>query len=409
MSELNLARLKSRISKRQVLIIAGAGVAAFTSKTKEASSWRSLVDSGLQRLVELGYKKHSWLSLQSKLLYSGDTYDLIGVAEQVSMRLGWQPEGNCHGEWNEWLRDTVGAADIHDDRLIRALAQLRCPIATTNYDSLLSRVIGVSPIPWSDCERWLPVLEDHKNAAILHLHGYWERPETVVLGASSYSAIYHHILARELQKALAATKSLLFVGCGATLEDPNFSRLLNWIATHLNSAEHSHYFLTRDKQPLPLNIDSMRRARIQTISYGKEYNDILRFIELLAPTDTAAAGFDVGDYNDAHAVPEGFFTVKFSLSVSNAISDKDKALDLVQSTNRMLQSLDPQHIRIDDNGLSKGDDAYSFWRSVFKEAECHGCRTSAAILIGILPLVNADLYAIIKKMLSSLYKLGANS
>ena len=67
------------------------------------------------------------------------------------------------------------------------------------------------------------------EAGILHLHGHWEDAESVVLGIHSYEEVLGDTRAQFMQQAITAFNSLLFVGCGEGLKDPNFSALRRWL------------------------------------------------------------------------------------------------------------------------------------------------------------------------------------
>ena|SRR6185312_3559536 len=78
--------------------------------------------------------------------------------------------------------------------------------------------------------------------------------------------------------------SLLFVGCGDGLADPNFEQFLEWMGTVLEGARHRHFRLERAA-------DSARRQewhtdrghRVRVLSYGESYDDLPSFIKGLRP------------------------------------------------------------------------------------------------------------------------------
>ena len=90
-------------------------------------------------------------------------------------------------------------------------------------------------------------------------------------------------LAQHLQRAFSSWLSLAFIGCSATLEDPNFSALLIWMREQLSGLEHSHYLLIRENEPLPVAATVLRQARVVPLPYGREHTDLLPFIRDLAP------------------------------------------------------------------------------------------------------------------------------
>jgi SIR2-like domain len=102
-------------------------------------------------------------------------------------------------------------------------------VATTNYDGLVEEVTGWPVVTWRDGVRVQRVLRGDERA-VVHLHGYWGDPVSVVLGVRSYEAVLGDAAAQGLQRAVAGMRSLLFVGFGAGLADPNFAALRAWLA-----------------------------------------------------------------------------------------------------------------------------------------------------------------------------------
>lgn len=299
MTEALKAELAGRIAAKQVLVVVGTGVSLASTGGQGLASWKGLISDGIEECARRGLREDEWLGQQKKLL-EGDLDDLLGVAEQVSRRLGWKPTEPCDGNWNAWLRKTVGELRASQPEVIRAIRDLGAPIATLNYDNLLTEVTGRRPITWQRAQRWLPVLRGEDDA-ILHLHGHWGHPSSVVLGIRSYDAVMSGSLAQDLQRALASLQSLVFIGCSGTLEDPNFSALLAWMRQQLSGAEHSHYLLLRDGESLPIEVSLLREARLVQLHYGPSHADLEPFIRGIAPD---ASGRRRAGVNSAAGRPE---------------------------------------------------------------------------------------------------------
>jgi hypothetical protein len=120
----------------------------------------------------------------------------------------------------------------------------------------------------------------------LHLHGHWDQPSSVVLGIRAYDAMLGQDLAQHVQRALASFQSLAFIGCGATLEDPNFGALLAWMREQLTGLEHSHYLLLREGETLSVPEPQLREARIVPLRYGRTHTDLLPYLHDLLPEPT---------------------------------------------------------------------------------------------------------------------------
>jgi hypothetical protein len=135
-------------------------------------------------------------------------------------------------------------------------------------------------VPWTDpalAERWYR----NDEHGVLHLHGYWEEPRSVVLGISSYDDILRHAHTQALLRGCLVGRTLLFVGFGAGLEDPNFTALRGWSREVLAQSEYSHFRLDLER-----NVDQLRHMhageRIKVLSYGKEHQDLIPFLRRLA-------------------------------------------------------------------------------------------------------------------------------
>ena len=115
---------------------------------------------------------------------------------------------------------------------------------------------------------------------MLHLHGHWDVPESIVLGIRSYEAVKNSEHTQAIMRALAMTNSLLFVGCGEEgLSDPNFGNFLSWLESAETTAgvEHRHYRLVRRQ-------DSFSpRGRLFPIVYGESYDELPNFLAKLKP------------------------------------------------------------------------------------------------------------------------------
>jgi SIR2-like domain len=106
--------------------------------------------------------------------------------------------------------------------------------------------------------------------AILHLHGHWQDSESVVLGIRSYEAVVGTIHAEAMRRALASTRTLVFVGCGSGLDDPNFGALRQWLAGVFASSPYRHYRLCMQQELAELWREHGLAERIIPIAYGED-------------------------------------------------------------------------------------------------------------------------------------------
>ncbi|MEY4178706.1 MAG: hypothetical protein RLY70_2280, partial [Planctomycetota bacterium] len=115
---------------------------------------------------------------------------------------------------------------------------------------------------------------------VLHLHGHWDEPDSVVLGIRSYEDVKNNEHTQAVMRALAMRHSLMLVGCGDEgTNDPNFGPFLTWLKAIETSAgvEHRHYRLVRARDRFePL-------GRLFPLVYGDEYADLPGFLARLRP------------------------------------------------------------------------------------------------------------------------------
>jgi hypothetical protein len=273
----HLEDLENELVKRpqQVLVIAGAGVSIATDAKNPCASWIGLLRHGLKWCRERTFaaQLHAQLDLYEKLLETGD---LLSVADFIAKTLRTASEG----EYFRWLTESIGSLRVGDDQVIRALVGWGVQIATTNYDSLIEEVSGRLATTWRDRGLVHQFLRGDYSA-VLHLHGYYQRPETVVFDARSYQDICQDPPMQANLQSFLATRTIAFVGCGAGLSDPNFGSLLGWSRTALAHSPYAHYRLVRECELSQVE-DECHGLSIWPISYGSQYSDLGPFLAVLA-------------------------------------------------------------------------------------------------------------------------------
>jgi len=275
--------LVERVRRDQTLFVAGTGVSLAATGRAVHASWSGLIKAGLQYCAEVDPTlPPGWADQESRNLdraaASEDPARLIAIATTVERRLGGADRSG--GDWRAWLERTVGRLEVADDSLVEALHVLgRGRLATCNYDDVLTRD-GHPPVPWTDIPELVRVLmRDDKG--IIHLHGHWKTPRSVVLGYSAYSDVLEDQAAQALQRSLASLASFVFVGFGAGLEDPNFGALLDWMSETFPDRGAHHFRLMRDDE-----IGRVQGAggknRIAVLGYGPTHASLVEFLRKLA-------------------------------------------------------------------------------------------------------------------------------
>jgi len=92
--------------------------------------------------------------------------------------------------------------------------------------------------------------------------------------------------AQAVQRYLAFARTLIFIGYGDGLDDPNFGHLLDWVRQNLPAGFH-HFRLCRNGDEEALRAKHQLDERILVVSYGEHYEDLGTFLHTLVdPVDS---------------------------------------------------------------------------------------------------------------------------
>jgi tetratricopeptide (TPR) repeat protein len=284
MTELLLDDLRQELARGRVIVLVGAGVSVGATEGAPVASWTGLLEDGVVRCEQLALRPlpAGWGDWTRQQIHSGDVGDMILAAEAITDRLG----GRDHGEYRRWLRESVGQLNASHREVLEALRDLGGILATTNYDGLLEAATGLPALTWQDRSRAQAVLRGNEQA-ILHLHGYWQEPTSVVLGARSYQELVGDEHAQLMQQAMVAVGTLVFVGFGAGLADPNFAALRAWMSRLFKSGESRHFRLAKDDEVAALRAEHGQDERVFVLSYGPNHGDLAPYLCRLIPQPTA--------------------------------------------------------------------------------------------------------------------------
>jgi tetratricopeptide (TPR) repeat protein len=268
------------------LVVVGSGVAqAATADSAIASlaSWDGLLRHGLDHCVRFTRKDDDWAArLRTRLDPPAAAGALLDVAGEICAALA----APGLGELGRWLAETVGSfRAVHRDEL-EALRDLGLPLATTNYDDLLEEVTGLPAATWQDTWVIEDLVRGKSPRAILHLHGHWQRPDSVVLDSPTYARAAPIVQA--LLRALRLGHTLLFVGCGEGLADPSWSTLRSWSQEILAGSRYRHFRLCRTGELADLERQHPLDERLFPVAYGPSFGDLAPFLSQLRAATTPA-------------------------------------------------------------------------------------------------------------------------
>ncbi len=286
------AELQNAIRGKRVVIVAGTGVSIATSrdpstgKPHPQASWAGLLQNGLQWLKEHHLIDDDVADAQLKLLEKNpQTHRFIAAAEDVIAGMG----GAESLHYADWLKHTIGSIQAHDRNILGVLDDIRQNgnlLATTNYDGLLlGDSLQLDPVTWQDTDTLIGTVRSWDIDKIIFLHGFWRRPESVILDWKSYDRIARHAQYREDLAAFWKTTAWVYVGCGVNgLADPDFGLLLERYGQRERQAGHWDYCLVRNEQKDEFQsyFDS-KKLNIRAIPFGKDHTDLPQYLRSLLP------------------------------------------------------------------------------------------------------------------------------
>lgn len=279
--------LKGQIANEQVIVVVGTGVSVATCENQQVdtfpvATWMGLLKHGVHFCQHtesvLDANEAQLLDMQISL---GKTDFLVAAAELVTERL----HGKRPGAFRGWLKDSVGKLAPTQPDIIQTLASWPVMLATLNYDRLLEAVTGHPSLTWQDSDKIEDILR-YGGEAIIHLHGDFDRPESVILGLSSYAKVVNDPHTQAVLHLFTLGRTLLFVGCGGTFQDPNFSRLIEWGWEALKDSTARHFVLCREDEKAKFVELQKTAPWLYPIVFGAKHEDLPPFLRSLAPSVT---------------------------------------------------------------------------------------------------------------------------
>jgi hypothetical protein len=368
--------LRKELKAKHVVVLIGAGVSVGATNQNRLASWTGLLLDGGERSesLDLLHKlPRNWGERVRDGIQSGDMDDLLGAAELISTKLKGQP-----GEFGRWLRETVGELNPENPLSLDALLSLGAPILTTNYDALIEKASDWKrqPFTWRQPAELQRILRGDE-LGIGHIHGYWQDPDSVILGIRSYQQLLGSEEAQAHLHAALATKMFLFVGCGAGLEDPNFSALLNWAGGALRSSQYRHYRLCKTDEIDKVDYPDFH---IRALPYGESHRDLPSFLESLIPQ--APRPIIVDTAQESVRSLTGARTIQVWISQLFRIADllilpttvrAQKFLEIIHDPNKLRRALNKRtRIKLGALGFIKpvvsiSDPFESFWSAAIPD------------------------------------------
>lgn len=270
--------IRNELSNGQLVVVLGAGVSAAATKGNPLSMWQGLVNNAIDRCVELGSRDQPWADRAKADAASPYDDDLIAAAEKATSGMG----GRTGPNYRRWLRETAGSLHINDTALtdvIKRYASRGSLIATTNYDDIPAEATGWPVVTWRD-NTMIQRVYRGDDQAIIHVHGHWNDPVSVVFGSSSYADVLGDQHAAEFLRMMVWGKTAVFCGFGAGLRDPNFTALRNWLRSYPGS-EYAHYRLVRSGEVTTAESEHQPDEHITVVPFGAKRQDLPIFLDTI--------------------------------------------------------------------------------------------------------------------------------
>ncbi|SKU29000.1 Uncharacterised protein [Mycobacteroides abscessus subsp. massiliense] len=275
-------------SGRDVVIILGTGFSSAVADDPTNASWPGLLSAGVEYLETNGLFSNPVLraSIESDIEIgtSIDGSFLLSAGQKIASLMN----RDASPHFAAFLRDTIGRLKVgHGKELLgEVIADLNVPVITTNYDLLFEEISNRPSATWLDARRFRSAITS-QTADVVHLHGVWDNPQSVVLTPVDYETILHSSEVEALRQAIGVLKTIIFIGYGAGLNDPHFTQLWRFLKPLL--AENVvHYTLCREQDLLGINQANSDNAIIP-VAYGDKYEDLGNFLKQLAPPMDAPA------------------------------------------------------------------------------------------------------------------------
>ena len=286
--------LRGLIGERRVIPVVGAGV---STAAAQLPGWTDLLEDGLRHVAATGTAEEPGLSAARQLLKTGD---LVGAADSLKALLG-----HPGGEFPAWLEDVFGESRAVDTHLLHSIFDLDAPLlVTTNYDRLLEAhhpFCNPDTVTWRQPPRMQTALQKRNGEFVLHLHGIYSDPASVVFGVADYDELVQDQAYRAVLQSLWLGETLLFVGCSIDgLKDPDFKKLVDWASAAFGATTNTHYaLLPSESISTGLSRDFLHNRRIQLVGYGVDHAQLPAWIADLNPGREQAQARRAGDARDA--------------------------------------------------------------------------------------------------------------
>ncbi|MFQ6398040.1 SIR2 family protein [Nocardia sp. KC 131] len=296
-------RLRDALAKPGgATVVLGTGVSAALSGNHPVATWKGLLHAGLDWYEsgnpEMADNVQHFRDVLNNSKNPPNTEMLVAIAQFV----GGQFREAGGGQYQKWLDEQIGNLKVtENNKLVDALPHVT-RIMTTNYDDLWKASYkNRESITWCTLGAHEKFVSDPEKY-VFHLHGSFSDQASVVLTGEDYGRLREVAVSQELLRELARQSSLVMIGYGKGLDDPNFSELIKWLRFAQVTSTKTHYTLVTDDG---LSKFSSQHSGLVAVSYGETYDDLGPFLKEIAPRRESPAGSERRSCEHPPALPKG--------------------------------------------------------------------------------------------------------
>jgi hypothetical protein len=284
----HMERIRQALRNKKLVIIVGAGISLNAIHPSPSRiTWTGLIRDGLDYLQEEGFvpKDDEDLNYYRKVLERRDTR-----IHTILFACGYlKAELDRYKQFPTWWESVFGTlhSDVTHPEVLearRGFYRRGARLMTTNYDELLEHYCNLQRVRCSIPED-ITKYEQGTLDGVFHIHGSFQDLKAPSLDPIGYYQVKASDDVQKLLETYLGRNTILFVGYGSGLEDPNFKALLRWASSRAENTPNHHYLLARDG-------DNLRYNPLITLRYGPNYESLVPYLNALLddPTDAFPKG-----------------------------------------------------------------------------------------------------------------------
>lgn len=262
----------------------GAGLG---SSAASLPSWFDLLDHGIQFAIdEMGMSGDSDELQTSREL--GAEGRLPEAFDYLMAAFGVGVGDTTNVAFESFLASQFATPTITNPELLKAIAYLNpTRILTTNYDRLLETwgIGGGRSVTWQEPASMRDIFR--AGEGVVHIHGVWDRPSSVVLSRSSYDRVAKDMAARQIAQVIFHGSVLLFIATSLDgTHDPHLGDLLAEFESLVDKTrgEAAPHVMLVAGAVTGADRARLNRQGILPISYGTRYADLPEFLRRIGDT-----------------------------------------------------------------------------------------------------------------------------